>query len=176
MKITYYGNFAFAVSSKNGVFVLNPSENDPALLFSLHTEVNRDLTQNGKVVTWPGEYEFGGTGIITFELPNKKLGAKVLTEGLRMLFLPASSQEFSEHDLEVFGDVDILVLETADQADSLKKLIEEIDPKVVIPVGSTQEKFLGMMGGGNVQSSENFICSSSSLPVDQTQFVKLIAA
>ena len=176
MKLTYYGDFAFSCATKKGTFVVNPEKKDDKLLCSIFTNPDRELVLEGNSLSCSGEFEYGGIAIQTFELPDDLLGAKVFTETVRILFLPALQKALSEEEMQVFGNVDVLVLAMPEMKAEFKKMTEEIDPKAVIPVGAGQEKFLLEMGAGQVAAENTFDCSSSKLPSDQTIFVKLTAA
>ncbi len=175
MKLKYYGNFAFSGETKNGMFTINPSKKNETLLFSVFTGQDRDMNFDGNFLSWPGEYEFGGTAAQLFELHNKSLGVKLLTEDVRVVFLPALDKELTENDMEILGNVDVLVLEVNEVKPALKKMVEEIDPKAVIVVGTAQEKFLAEMGAGSEEAIKEFVCTTSSLPSDKTIFPKLTA-
>ncbi len=176
MKLSYFGDFAFAGSIKKGTFVINSGSADPSLLFNIFTKEDRDISLRGNLLTWPGEYEYGGVGVNLFLLPNKNLGAKIFTEDGRVLFLPLLDKELTEQEMEVFGDIDVLVVETGETNTFLKKMVEEIDPKAVLPVGAGTEKFLVQMGATQVDTTEEYIVDASSLPPDKTVFVKLLPA
>ena len=175
MKLTYYGDFAFACVTKKGTIALNPEKKDAELLCSVFTKPDREIELEGHFLSCPGEFEYGGVALQLFTLPGDVLGAKVFTETIRLLFLPALPRQLSEEEMEIFGNVDVLILEVPEMKNELKKMTEEIDPRAVVPVGAGQEKFLAEMGSGEVKATDKFDFTVSSLPNEETMFVKLMA-
>lgn len=175
MKLSYFNDFSFAGETKNGTFAVNPEKPNESLLFALFTGADRDMGLQDTNITWPGEYEFGEVAVKAFLIPGENMGAKMMVEGARIVFLPARENPLSEEELSILGTVDVLVVEVPEMTTTLKKVIEEIDPKAVVPVGKDREKLLVEMGAGNVENSKEFTFTASSLPADQTLFVKLVA-
>jgi|GEM_PF-4384105 len=172
MKLAYFDNFAFAIEGKNGAFAVNPAGKDDKLMFSIFTVKDRDIDLKGNFLSWAGEYEFGGAAVQLFALATQELAAKVVSEDVRILFLPTLPQDITEQQKEVIGTVDLLVIFVQDAA-VWKKFIEEVDPKALIPVGPQAEKLLMEMGAANAQTTEEFSFTAESLPTEQTVFVKL---
>lgn len=84
------------------------------------------------VISWPGEYnEFGVSikGIGHGE--GQQVSYVVELEGVRCAFLSSPLQDWTDKQLEMVGDIDVLVLPT-DEVKVAQKLIDEFDPRVLM--------------------------------------------
>ena len=86
------------------------------------------------VISWPGEYDIEEIAICGI---GHKDGAQVSYAvgigGVRFGFLSAPLAEWSDYELELLGDIDILVI-PANKPKAVQKLVDEIDPRILIPV------------------------------------------
>lgn len=94
-----------------------------------------------KNISWPGEYDFAGiavTGIGHNE--SKNVSYILVHDSIKTAFIVAPLHDWNEHDIEVLGDIDILVLPVA-EGKLVQKLVDEIDPRVLVLVpGDAPEK------------------------------------
>lgn len=87
-----------------------------------------------KNISWPGEYDFAGiavTGIGHNQTEN--VSYLLVYDNIKTAFVVAPLHDWSEHDIEMLGDVDILVLPVA-SGKLVQKLVDEIDPRVLVLV------------------------------------------
>jgi hypothetical protein len=127
-----------------------------------------DSEETGRI-SWPGEYEHGGISIkgIAHE-GGKQVSYVVTTENLRCGFASSPLQEFSEKDEEMLGELDVLVI-PPDDAKKAQKLVEEVDPPVVIiPVGEQKsfKEVLAACGGKDAETVKEVKLKKGSLPTE----------
>lgn len=129
-----------------------------------------DPQENGdkRMISWPGEYDYNGISIRGIgKGENDQVSYIVTAEGIRMGFISSPMQDFTEKDEEIIGDLDILVV-PADDAKKAQNLIEEIDPRVVIPVKTKDEKVfkevIAACGGKDVETVKEVKFKKSTLP------------
>ncbi|MFA6523717.1 MAG: MBL fold metallo-hydrolase [Candidatus Peribacteraceae bacterium] len=84
------------------------------------------------VVSWPGEYNMAGVSIRGIGHGEGQQVSYVLHEdGVRVGFLSSPLQSWTDKQMEMVGDVDVLVLPT-DDAKVAQTLIDEFEPRVLI--------------------------------------------
>jgi len=92
------------------------------------------------VISWPGEYDVGGIAIRGIGHDEGQRVSYVIDDGkVRTAFLSTPLHEWTDNNLELLGDVDILCI-PADDAKIAQKLIDEIDPRVLVPLPTKDEK------------------------------------
>jgi len=154
------------------------------------------VTDEPKVLTWPGEYEVSGIAITAMELAapegEKKDTVKPMiytfdAEGMKVCYISDYSMPITDELMETIGDVDVLVVPVGKEKanyDEIHKTIEEIEPRIVIPIyyktaglkvdAGDPAIFLKKAGLGNVTPREKFSANSKSeLPQEKTEFVVL---
>lgn len=129
-----------------------------------------ELEARSSIISWPGEYDFSGMTIRGIgQEEGKQVSYVVVTEGLRCGFLSSPLQEWSEHEVELLGDLDVLVI-PADDAKLVQHLVEEVDPPVVIPLPSkdakTYQEVLKVCGAKEVAPVPEVKLKKGSLPAD----------
>lgn len=91
------------------------------------------------VVSWPGEYDIGGIAIRGIgHDEGQRVSFAVDTGKVRIAFLSTPLHDWSDHDLELLGNVDILCL-PADDSKLAQKLIDEVDPRILVPLPTKDE-------------------------------------
>lgn len=97
-----------------------------------------EKVQSG-IVSWPGEYDIGGIAIRGIGHDEGQRVSFVLDDSkVRIAFIASPLHEWSDHNLQLLGDVDILFI-PADNAKIALKLIEEVDPRVLVPLPTKDE-------------------------------------
>lgn len=84
------------------------------------------------IISWPGEYNVGGVTIRGIgHLEGEQVSYVVEADSVRSAFLSSPLQDWTDHQLEMVGDIDVLVL-PSDDAKTAQKLLDAFDPRVVI--------------------------------------------
>lgn len=119
------------------------------------------------VISWPGEYDDDGISIRALARGSDQMNYIVTVEGVRLGFLSSPLPEFTEEDEEIIGDLDVLVL-PAEDPKKAQKLVEDIDPRIVIPLKMTDGKIftdvLAACGGKEAAEVEELKLKQGSLP------------
>jgi len=205
MKIKFYGNSCFSVSDGNFTIISDPhdklknplkanvvviSQNDPK-----HN--NKAVIQGDpKVFDWPGEYEVGGVhmqGIASFhnvKEDKEQMENTIFTfeiNGVHFCHLGQLGTKLIPEQLEQIGDVDVLFIPVGGKmtidAKKAKEVIEQVEPRVIIPMAYCAEEdncglgsiapFLLEMGAQTIEPIDEFDLKRSELPEDASKVVIL---
>lgn len=125
-------------------------------------------------ISWPGEYNVGGAsirGIAHREGQQSSYVAEI--DGVRIAFLSSPLQDWTDHDLEFVGDIDVLVLPT-DDAKLAQKLLDEFDPRALILLPSHDHaNVVKSIAAGALSVEEYKLKGKSSLPAEGREVVVL---
>ena len=210
MQIKYYGHACFSIEDKENTVITDPYSDEiglklPSLSASIVTVSHDNKPYNNvssisgepMILNWPGEYERGGIhfkGVNSFhntkddteQLPNTVF--IIDTNNIRLCHLGAQGAKLTSEQLESIGDVDILFVPVGGKGHSIdakkaKEVIEQIEPRVVIPMmyhtdGSnlglgSLEDFLSIMGANAIEPVNVFAVKRSELPEDNSKVVLL---
>lgn len=154
------------------VFSPKPLGDKDLLLLSVPEEV-----PSKEILSWPGEYDIAGVtvhGIGHDE--GQQVSWLTVVDGIRIAFPSQPLREWTDSELQQLGDVHVLVL-AADDAKKVQKLIEDIDPRVLVLVqgekGFDAEVLKACGATGKEQVSEYKL--KSSLPTEGREVVVLTA-
>ncbi|MDR3642825.1 MAG: MBL fold metallo-hydrolase [Candidatus Doudnabacteria bacterium] len=179
MQIQYFGLSSFKITTKEATIITDPFHKDSGLVaprgaadILILAEKNSKLYSatsgiSGEHfdVTDPGEYDVKGVTItgIPLKQENKYVTAFLIeSEDIRILNLTHIKDfNLKQEELEELGDIDILILpvggNTVLSASAASKVVNEVDPKIVIPSHYKMsdlildldgiEKFVKEMGG-----------------------------
>jgi hypothetical protein len=96
--------------------------------------------RDANVISWPGEYDYGGMTIRGLaQNGDAHVSYVVTTDGLRCGFLSSPLGSWNEQEIELLGDLDVLVI-PAENAKLVQTIVEEVDPPVVIPLPGKDPK------------------------------------
>lgn len=136
--VTSLGGNALRCDLNGTVVVVFPEKADPKATISLLGAPEEDTPKG--VISWPGEYDIRGVSIRGIgHQEGQKVSYVVSTDTVRMAFLCSPLQELTDVELEQMGDIAVLCLPT-DDAKIAQKIIDEIDPRVLIPLPTKDEK------------------------------------
>ncbi len=129
------------------------------------------------VLSWPGEYDIAG---VTVRGIGHNEGAQVSfvvqMEDMRIAFISSPLIEWSAHELELLGDVHVLVL-PADDPKIAQNIIDEVDPRVLMPVPGLEKKayadVLKICGAQGQETVDEY--KLKTLPVEGREVVVLAA-
>ena len=129
------------------------------------------------IISWAGEYDYAGMIIKGIgHRDTDQVSYIVTSEDLRMGFLSSPLTALNEFELELFGDLDVLVI-PADDEKIAQKIVEEIDPPVIIPLntkdGATYKEVILACGGNGSDSMKEVKLTKSGLPKDSREIYVL---
>lgn len=143
------------------------------------------ISGNPFVLATPGECETKGvlmTALYTDH--NEHLFVRFDSEGLSVAHLGLIDAMPTDKELETIGDVDILILPVGGApgytAESAVKVVNAIEPKIVIPVGYQSENdpkaaavdvFLREMGAKPDKAENKVIIRKKDLPTEETKVI-----
>jgi L-ascorbate metabolism protein UlaG (beta-lactamase superfamily) len=200
MNITWYGHRCVRIEAKEGSILFDPFDpkeaglrgpnikddlvliSDPAPTKAVLDRINEDAF----IVRGPGEYERKGIavrGIPAFA--DSQSGAElglcacyvVVAEDMTVCHLGGIGQNaLTDEQLEAIGDPDVLLIpvdgQSAFDAKVAIAVTNQIEPKIIIPLGGKPEKFIKEIGL-SVQTMDKLRITKKQLPVDQTQLIVL---
>ncbi len=207
MHIQYLGLSSFKFTTKDAVVVTDPTGKDSGLtpprgnadIVILADEQNKlynayqSLSGEPFIIPNPGEYDI--KGVTVTGIPIKQDGGFVTvylieSEDLKILNL-THIKEFTmkEDELEALGEIDVLILPVGGEsvlgATTAAKLVNQIDPKIVIPSHYQQEgvtlqlepleRFVKEMGG-KAETVEKLVLKKKDLANIETAKVIIISA
>lgn len=126
-------------------------------------ELDGQLKINDLVLDGPGEYEKAGVfAEVTPDL------AHLHIETLVIAVAGQKKRQVTETELARLEDVDLLFVhadnESADELQTIAKLIGEIEPRIVILVGVQKGETFARIGGQTPETVENIKMTKSDLP------------
>ncbi len=204
MHIQYFGLSSFKITTKDAVVVTDPFHKDSGLTpprgtadvlvlaerdNSLYSQIS-GFSGSPFLTDTPGEYDIKGVTITGIPLTqeNKHISVFLIeSEDIRILNLTHIKEwNMKEDEIEELGEIDILILpvggNTVLSASSAAKVVNEIEPKIVIPshYGSKDlildldplEKFMKEMGSKS-EAIDKLAIKKKELTEEGTKVVAL---
>ncbi len=182
MEITWHGNTCFTLKDSERTIVINPDEQagnlEGNIVFSNLKDKTEEVKNAEKVFDWPGEYEAKGVPIMAISVQDTTVFFFEMDK-IKVCHLGDLKQALSKEAVTQIDDVDILMIDVSDDSDLTLKasmeIIEGIDPRVVIPMGSgTKTAALKELGAEAYSPEPKFtLKSASDLPEDSRKVVLL---
>lgn len=203
MEITWHDDTCFAIKGKTKSLVINPHRKADKLkgeivLNSLKTEETSEVEAAEKVFDWPGEYEMKNVPISAFQAwtkskPKEEEGAGKAAKidgtlifcfefgGVKFCHLGELGHTLTSDMVTEIGDVDILMIKVGEgsnlDAKKAMEIIEAIEPRALIPMGSTSAAALKDLAADKVEAVDKFVIKSASeLPDEQMRCIVLSKA
>lgn len=200
MEIQFKGESCFTLKNDKGTqIIINPSSGLKDISAKIVTISEgpdnsniEGIGGNPQILNWPGEYEIDGiaiTGIPTND--NKKIKEntvfKFLVDQIRICHMGSFNIKATDDIIDKIGNVDILIIpvggENSINAEQAKDIIEEIDPRIIIPMHyqnngdeaqkGTLQEFLKKMGNTEIQSIDSYSITRAQLPEDKSEIIAL---
>ena len=95
-------------------------------------------------------------------------------DGVRCAFLSSPLQDWTDYELELLGDIDVLAI-SGEKPKVVQKIVEEVDPRMVVitPIdGKVEGGIVAACGGEGVEPTKEFKLKGS-LPPEGRQVVVL---
>mgnify|MGYP001592470127 CR=1 FL=1 len=133
------------------------------------------------VIAGPGEYDFKNFFVQSWLGPAQDLIYLIETEGVKLCHWPSAlDKELNEDQLARVGEVDVLMVAVGDDADANEaaaKLVNQIEPRLVVPMGFDPAKkpatFLKEMGASGVEPQNKLSLKKKDLPLEEIEVVLL---
>ncbi|KKS66028.1 MAG: hypothetical protein UV34_C0002G0009 [Parcubacteria group bacterium GW2011_GWB1_42_6] len=208
MVITWYGYSCFKIQSGDTVIItdpfdksigLNPPRGQAHIVTVSHAHSGHNnvesITGEPLLINGPGEYETRGIGINgIFSYHDSKEGKErgvnaIYTfevEGINICHLgDLGEKKLADEEVEKIGDVDILMIpvggEKTIDAEEATEIINQIDPRIVIPMHykipglagnlAPVEDFLKEIGAAKKEPQEKLTLKKKDLPQEDTEVV-----
>lgn len=204
MQIQYFGLSSFKITTKEATVITDPFHKDSGLTpprgaadIIILAQKNKSLYSaisgiSGEPfnISDPGEYDIKGVTVTGIPLKQEDKYVTVFlieSEDLRILNLTHIKDfNMSEDEIEALGEIDILILpvggNTVLSASAASKVVNEIEPKVVIPSHykmpglivdvDAVDKFIKEMGGKK-EEMEKLTVKKKDLQEEGTKVVVL---
>ena len=159
MNIFWYGKNSVGIDSGENSLVASPldleKELKPAssagksargadvVLASKEGEADRNIKTNSFLINNPGEYDVKGFFVMGFGGFGENMAYTIETEGARVCHLSGLDKELTDGQIESLSDIDILLIDigiTEDSNEIASKIVNQIEPRIVIPIGYNPEK------------------------------------
>ncbi|HIQ56534.1 TPA: hypothetical protein EYG96_00640 [Candidatus Gracilibacteria bacterium] len=168
---------AYILQTKKNKIGINTESGDMQIFLS---EQKKD---KNRLFHWAGEYEMKGTSFFLSKPIGKFSLGKIFVEGVRFVcFNDEGLTEVTDELVKAFGNTDILLIEKSGKNEKgeetglkkadLKKLIEKVDPRVLIAAKGYTELALKEFSYP-FQETENYSVTKASLPMDISEYIIL---
>jgi hypothetical protein len=142
--------------------------------YSLMSHPEEEMQE--KVISWPGEYDFQSMTLRAIgQQEGKQVSYTASIDGVRLGFVDFPVVDWSDADLALMGDVDVLVVRPDDQKKTAA-LVEAVDPRVVIIIPTKDidaSATAKACGAKDVQTVSEFKAKPGSMPADSRQVLIL---
>lgn len=152
------------------------------VLLSQNSAVETIAAASPFVVDNPGEYDVKGFFILGLGGFAEGTVYIIETDGVRLCHLDGVNRELTDPELEGLADIDILIVDTGlndDANETAAKIVGQIEPRIVIPVGHDPTKkpdtFLKEMGASEVEPVSKVVIKKKDLPTEETRVILLNA-
>jgi L-ascorbate metabolism protein UlaG (beta-lactamase superfamily) len=191
MIISYYGLACFKIQSGETVLATDPYgkgtnftpprfEAGVIVYTDPHAKQDSLISGDPFIFSTPGEYETKNISFTGFQTPSA-IPFFIEWEGMRLLHLgELGDPDELETLLDHIGTIDILFISTASAPNKLQKIVTQIDPRIVIPMQTTNAKkgslelFLKEVGE-KPEKLDKLTIKQKGLPVEGQRLVVLEA-
>src|SRR3990167_2285380 len=147
MNIFWYGQNYIGVDSNGRSLVVDPLDLEKELksakaaevvLLSRPQKIKIPAKTNSFVINNPGEYDIKGFFVLGFGDFAENIAYIIETEGIKVCYLTGLNKELSDAQLESLSEVDILAIdvgETSEANEIAAKVVNQVEPRMVVPIG-----------------------------------------
>jgi len=171
MEIQYFGGSSFRIKTKKAILVTDPFKKMAAdiVIVSRRDEekINPALVKGtiGRpspfIVPGPGEYEISEVFILGRKW-KKSLVYIIRSEEIQLAFLGDFQGKLTDDQLEEINGVNILLV-----SPKATEVVDQIEPKIVIPATEKPEEFLKNLGLERIPPLPKLVIKSQSLPEER---------
>jgi len=120
-------------------------------------------------LSWPGEYNVAGVSIRGVgHAEGQQVSYVAELDGVRCAMLSSPLQDLNEKQIEMMGEIDVLVI-PADETKLAQKLVDEFDPRILLLVPSKDANALSSISkavGAKPENSGAEYKIKGSLPME----------
>lgn len=208
MILYWHGKNCVSLENSSNVLMVDPLDldkelksakaSDVVLLADRSNKVKIPSKTTSFVVTNPGEYDVKGFFILGFgdfgsstsldTARDKSLGSSnniayvIEAENIKICYLTGLDKELTDAQLETLPDVDVLLIDVGageDANEIASKIVNQIEPRIVVPIGYDPAKkpstFLKEMGASEIEPQNKLNIKKKDLPQEETKLVVLNA-
>ncbi len=200
MEIQFKGKSCFTLKNDKGTqIILDPTKELKEIAAKIVTinhgkkdEKIEGISGNPEILNWPGEYEIDGIAITGIPAHDQKelkenIIFKFVIDRIRVCHMGSFNTKASDEILDKIGNVDILIIPVGGtgciNAEKAKEIIEEVDPRIIIPMQyknennldqqDTLQDFLKKMGMTEIEPTDTYTITRSQLPDDKSEVILL---
>lgn len=189
MNLYWYGKNSVGIDSGEDSLIASPVDLEKELksakaanvvLASFEDEEDRKIKTTSFLINNPGEYDVKGFFVMGFTGFDKNIVYTIEVENIRLCCLSGLDKELTDAQLESLSDIDILLIDIGDTEDSnevASKIVNQIEPRIVIPIGYNPEKkatvFFKEMGASDVEPQNKLNIKKKDLPQEETKMIVL---
>jgi L-ascorbate metabolism protein UlaG (beta-lactamase superfamily) len=190
MNLYWHGDNCVSIQNSDAELVVDPQDIEKELksaksaevfLLSSGQKLSKTASKSSSfIIDMPGEYDTKGFFVMGLHDVVDTVTYIVESEGIRVCHLPGVKKELTDEQLENISDVDILVIDIGNGSDANEiaaKVVNQIEPRIVIPVGYESAKppktFLEEMGASENEQQNKFSIKKKDLPQEETEVVIL---
>ena len=188
MDIKWHGNSCITIKGKDVSLAINPDKEAGKIKAdAIFTSLPETAEVEGadRVFDWPGEYEYRGVPINAFQAwtaakDDPKAEETIIfsfkIDGVKICHVGALGHNLTDQMINKIGDVDILILNGAEDSNLLIKkaleLIESIDPRAIAVYGTDEPKslFKELSVGEYEKQAKVSVAGASDLPDDKRAY------
>jgi len=180
MKIQFHGDTTFSLQGKKANVIIDGSLDNKADAYFFSTpKEGRKAPEDSIIFDWPGEFEVKGVSISS--LPCKESDNQVFyfeMDGIKICHLGKLHEALTEEMVQEVSETDILLIPLNESetlsAKKAHEIIEEIEPRVVIPMDFEDADLAAFKKEMSIQEIEPQdkldVKSRSDLPEDRTDY------
>lgn len=175
LTFTALGGHSFRVAGGQRALVVFPADAAEPAKETLTLLPGPEEQSRDNVISWPGEYNEYGISLKGIGHEEGQQASYIVeVEGVRCGFLSSPLRDWSDKQLEMAGDLDLLVLPTDDEKIA-QKLIDEFDPRVLVllPVKGDAYDVIAKSAGAKPESVTAEYKLKGQLPAEGREVVVL---
>jgi L-ascorbate metabolism protein UlaG (beta-lactamase superfamily) len=146
MNLSLFGSLSLVIEGESHTLILEAQKDHPSASVLVTSVVDSIKSKQARVVSWPGESEVGPFFIKGVQAENTLF--RISVEGVNIVHT-GKNTEISKETLSKLGSIDVLILPVEEGyllPEQAMQLIKEVDPQIVLPVGTKKEEVFTLMG------------------------------
>lgn len=192
MVLFWHGDNCVSIQNQEAELVIDPQDIEKELKSAKAAEVfllssGQKLSKTSSkspsfIIDMPGEYDTKGFFIMGLHGVAGAVTYIIESEGIRVCHLSGVKKELTDEHLENISDVDVLVIDIGNGSDANEisaKIVNQIEPRIVIPMGYESSKppktFLEEMGASGNEQQNKLSIKKKDLPQEETKVIILNA-